>query len=261
MAGSKDKRAVVEQFFHDLEALEANPKRSSFSSVPSEAAAQKVLKAVPNVWEPPFVQRLYRKCLKKGGVRSELKSIKPNHFDAMAQAFKDISRHLGTEKAGLIHEIEVLILWECAEPGSIGRERFLRNLGFVLTAERFTNIPNLAKKRASFEPLAQDQQLVALARRVLERVEEREQQTGNELFCYWALVYLLLLDRSEPSEAFLDTFLPCNKTGHCMPGMRNRLFLVNRFLLANKRDPYFKALDTKLRNAYPKDWLDTYEPQ
>jgi len=257
MAGSKDKRALVEKFFQEIEALEANPNLSPFSSVASERDARKVLKAVPNDWEPPFVERFYFECLKKGGIRAELKAVKPAHYDAMSRAFDRIAKVLGTEKAGLVHEVEMLILWEGRTPGAIERDRFLRNLAFVVAAERFTNIPNLAKKRASFEPFAEDAGLVELARIVLERVDDSDQNTGNELFCYWALVYLLMLDQSAESQAFLQRFV----ADQGAPGMRQRVFLVNRFLLANKKDPYFASLADQLRKSYPKDWLDVYAPR
>ena len=110
MAGSQAKRAAVEKFFQEVEALEADPNTSSFSWVASDPAARKVLKAVPADWEPPFVQRLYFECLRRGGVRPELKAVKPIHYNAMAEAFGQVAKHLGTEKAGMVYEVELLIL-------------------------------------------------------------------------------------------------------------------------------------------------------
>jgi len=257
MAGSKDKRALIEKYFQEIEALEANPNIRSFSSVPSEREARKVLKAVPTDWEPPFVERLYFESLKKGGMRAELKTVKPDHYALMCAAFRRIAKAIGTEKAGLVNEIELLILWECGTPGAIDRDQFLRNLGFVLTVEKFTNIPNLAKKRTTFEPFAEDAELVEIARNVLERVSDADQDTGHELFCYWSLVYLLMLDQRPKSKAFLQRFVADKEA----PGMRQRVFLINRFLLANKKDPFFVTMNDQLRGKYPKDWLDVYAPR
>lgn len=254
MSRSADKRALVETFFQQIEKLEATPGVSSYSSVGSENEIKKVLKAVPSDWEPPFVARLYYESLKKLGIRAELKSVKPEHYPSMVKGFETIASHLGTDKAGLVHRIEMLILWENGAPGSVPQQRFARNLAFVLKANGFTNIPGLAKSRDAFDAFASDAELTSIGRDVLGRVEREGGCNSLELFCYWGLVYLQLLERSSDSEKFLDAFLASKDA----PDARRRVFLVNRFILANKKDPYFAALNDRLRNKYPDAWLDEY---
>ena len=252
MASSSEKRTVVETYFGEIEALEANSELSPFSAVYSQPAIDKLLRAVPVNWEPTFVQRLYREAVKKRGVRVELRAVKPVHYPALVSAFEQIGNALGTDEAGLLLAIHFHLLWECDKPGEVDQKRFLRNLEPILAAARFTSIPYMARKPANFTPFAADDNLVAIARRVLARCTAAEHGFGADLQCYWSLVFLQLLNQGDEAQVFLEGFLD----NQPWAGMRQRIFLTYVLLSANDKDPFMAAWRERLRETYPSEWLE-----
>ena len=250
------KRALVERFFAEIEALEAAPGKSPFSHVDSQREVAKVLEAVPPKWEAPFVARLYRESLKKLGASGWLKKVKAPHYAAMAAGFEALGPHLGTAKAGMLGRIESDFLWALQPPGTIAQDRFVRNLDFLLVCIRCTNVPSLAGKHSALASHGRDEEIVALARDLIEAKKLAWDRGTYELLVFWGLLYLVMLDESDGSRALVARFLAPSEH----PQMRMRVFLANHLIKAKKSDPRFVALREELLAAFPPEWLSTYEP-